>query len=211
MAATPVAQAVAPARSSTEKVTVAAPAPAPPTAARSGSFRSAAPPTAGTDMRKENAAASAGRTPCHSPATTVAPEREIPGTIAAAWAIPITRAERTPMATSGPRASAARAVHTMQPVTISAAAVTELLRVAARHPRDERPYPGPVDDQDGKEGGHVQRHLDARARHFHAEERLSHDQVAGAGYGQKLGCALQESEQDSLIPGHGAAWRSIAR
>ena len=111
--------------------------PPPPTSP--GTSSSAAPPTAGTDSRNENAAASRTPIPRHSAATTVAPEREIPGTIATAWARPTTTALPGPGRPAGPRASAARAVHTTQPVTSSATPVT-----AGLSKSDARKSPNPA-------------------------------------------------------------------
>src|SRR5947207_12407290 len=49
----------------------------------------AAPAITGTAMRKQNSAALAGAKPLHSAAAMVAPEREMAGRIANAWAKPM--------------------------------------------------------------------------------------------------------------------------
>ena len=82
IANTPVTHATTAATASAPPSAPSPPPPAPQAAA--GNLSSAAPPIAGTDIRNENAAASDGLTPRQSAATTVAPDREMPGTIAAA-------------------------------------------------------------------------------------------------------------------------------
>ncbi len=78
---------------------------------------------AGTDIRNENSAASSDSTPNQSAATTVDPEREMPGKSANAWATPMSTATPGPRAHengAGARRIAARALHSTPPVTRNA-------------------------------------------------------------------------------------------
>lgn len=86
-------------------VTVSAPVPK-----RSLRSSRAAPRVAGSARRKENFAESSLDIPDKSPAVMVIPDLDIPGTMAIAWAMPVTRARHVVTVESGVWPSSSRRI-----------------------------------------------------------------------------------------------------